>query len=265
MTAVELQITPRHATRLPVWLGRAAYALFIDTLRLIDPSCSAALHNGDGLKPFTASIVTHRQPTPKRPLSLRYTAYKPDVTKVLLNGLLPYWAKHGLTLQAVPFTLTEVYLELKHSPWVGCATFPQIIDEANERQRMIKLHFGTPTTFKSSHGHSIPLPEPGRVFGSLIQRWNAFAPFMFPDDMLKVLDELLTIEALHIQTSQVAFKNKREDAVGFTGEVSYWIESNDRELVRYLNALADFALYSGVGSRTTVGMGQVRRVRQEMR
>jgi CRISPR-associated endoribonuclease Cas6 len=44
------------------------------------------------------------------------------------------------------------------------------------------------------------------------------------------------------------------------GEISYRILGDVEPLViKQINALADFALYAGVGRKTTMGMGMVRR------
>jgi CRISPR/Cas system endoribonuclease Cas6 (RAMP superfamily) len=37
------------------------------------------------------------------------------------------------------------------------------------------------------------------------------------------------------------------------------LDKEATEMIRYLNCLADLAFYTGVGSKTTMGMGQVAR------
>jgi CRISPR-associated endoribonuclease Cas6 len=50
--------------------------------------------------------------------------------------------------------------------------------------------------------------------------------------------------------------------VGFAGRVAFeLLGENDEPLARHLNRLADLAFYTGVGSKTTQGMGQVGRIR----
>ena len=48
--------------------------------------------------------------------------------------------------------------------------------------------------------------------------------------------------------------------VGFVGRVTYRLMAEDDAARCQLNALADLAFYSGVGMKTTMGMGQSRRV-----
>jgi CRISPR-associated endoribonuclease Cas6 len=47
---------------------------------------------------------------------------------------------------------------------------------------------------------------------------------------------------------------------GFVGMVTYEVKRGTPELAHIVNALADLALYAGVGYKTTMGMGQCRRV-----
>jgi CRISPR-associated endoribonuclease Cas6 len=45
------------------------------------------------------------------------------------------------------------------------------------------------------------------------------------------------------------------------GRVTYHLKDRQNwEMHRQLNLLADFAFYSGVGAKTAMGMGQVRRI-----
>ncbi|MFB8797564.1 MAG: CRISPR system precrRNA processing endoribonuclease RAMP protein Cas6 [Microcoleus sp.] len=49
--------------------------------------------------------------------------------------------------------------------------------------------------------------------------------------------------------------------VGMVGEVSYRILGDVEPLaIKQINALADFALYCGVGRKTPMGMGMTRRI-----
>jgi CRISPR/Cas system endoribonuclease Cas6 (RAMP superfamily) len=53
---------------------------------------------------------------------------------------------------------------------------------------------------------------------------------------------------------------RRAMQVGFVGRVTYGLMADDEPLRCQLNALAGAALYTGVGMKTTMGMGQCRRV-----
>ena len=58
----------------------------------------------------------------------------------------------------------------------------------------------------------------------------------------------------------INFGNYQE--TGFTGQCSFILSDVlSMEQVQHINALADFAVYSGVGAKTTMGMGQTRRIK----
>ena len=48
--------------------------------------------------------------------------------------------------------------------------------------------------------------------------------------------------------------------LGFTGSCTYGIRGRDEPYVRALHTLADWALFAGVGMKSTQGMGQTRRL-----
>jgi CRISPR-associated endoribonuclease Cas6 len=55
--------------------------------------------------------------------------------------------------------------------------------------------------------------------------------------------------------------DNRSKLIGCVGEVNYRILGEaSPELVKHVNVLADFALYSGVGRKTPMGMGMLRRL-----
>lgn len=56
------------------------------------------------------------------------------------------------------------------------------------------------------------------------------------------------------------YEYRRSKQVGFTGRVTFEIlDKEAADPIKHLNRLADLAFYTGVGSKTTMGMGQVSR------
>ncbi len=55
--------------------------------------------------------------------------------------------------------------------------------------------------------------------------------------------------------------DSRSKSIGCVGTVSYKLLGEiEPLLIKQMNVLADFALYAGVGRKTTMGMGMVRRM-----
>jgi CRISPR-associated endoribonuclease Cas6 len=64
---------------------------------------------------------------------------------------------------------------------------------------------------------------------------------------------------LNIKTEMLT--NYDSSFVGIVGEVSYRILGDVEPLaIKQINALADFALYCGLGRKTPMGMGMTRRI-----
>lgn len=135
--------------------------------------------------------------------------------------------------------------EVARSTWPALATAPP--------SNCWTFHFLTPTTFRSGSIYQ-PLPVAGSVFGHLRTVWNTFAPVEpvsvdFRVVGLSVVDLDGRVESVEIRGRPVR---------GFVGTVTYSAASKATGLLRELTALARLAEFSGVGARTTFGLGVVR-------
>ncbi len=99
-------------------------------------------------------------------------------------------------------------------------------------------------------------------------------PLPLPEDLLVFVDNLVMLSRHEVESRVPPFKNGSRQ-VGFTGQATFTIaRKNDGlrkydkalaqtlegrdDLARVLGMLADFAFYSGVGIKTSQGMGMVR-------
>ncbi|MEK7281238.1 MAG: CRISPR system precrRNA processing endoribonuclease RAMP protein Cas6, partial [Chloroflexota bacterium] len=93
------------------------------------------------------------------------------------------------------------------------------------------------------------------VFGSLLARWNDLSPMKLSESIKAIVEGKVKLSRYNLRTHILHFPNYQE--VGFEGSSVFMIDKDvDDETVQALNALADFAFYSGVGAKTTMGMGQ---------
>ena len=146
------------------------------------------------------------------------------------------------------------------SPWAALSDYqtlsaPYLLAKI-QAPRRVTLKFTSPTTFKS-RGMHVPVPLPGLVFGSLLNRWNAFAPVVFPDEVRRYAEECLAISRYKLQSRSVPMKSSGL-RMGGTGEVTYVTLNYDRYWMSIIQTLALFARFSGVGAGTTIGLGQCR-------
>jgi len=141
-----------------------------------------------------------------------------------------------------------------NQPWVNFASYTQLYEQASDCDRQIHFAFCTPTTFRVSD-YDCALPTKELVFKSLLKRWNTYSAMPFPKKMI----EPIYPSFFDIQTEIVM--DSRSKFIGCVGEVTFQILGEVESLViKQINTLADFALYAGVGRKTPMGMGMVRRI-----
>lgn len=225
--------------------GQAVYGLALDMLRSCDPQTARDVHDGSGPKPISASPIT---PTPE---GCRFSLGA--LTSQCAAGLLAAFAEAHTTGRVVRLTGAAATVAAVR---VVTASYSDLLDRA-ARGRHIELNFLSPTLFRRS-GASLVLPEPELVFGSLLRTWNAFSHLQLPPYEPVDLSTLM-ISRHRIHTQMVDFGAYR--LLGFVGQVRYMIPPDTPAQFRQvLNCLADYACFSGVGYRTTMGMGVCQRM-----
>lgn len=239
---------------LPLYPGKYAHGLFFSLLRTLDPPLASRLHVAKQ-KPFTLAPLKAKRGI----LLLRFTSLDDSLFSTFFTAILEE-APEGLTLGDTPFRLTRVlgtpeghWLAGKAS-WEDLATYPP-------RDRVI-LHFLTPTVFVTSkpggRTRYTPLPEPRLIVRSLLEKWQAHSPFPYNPRELAALKAFFEMD-LEVD----GFRNLRFHRSlagksffpGFTGELQLRIWTEAQEVRQALARLAALAFYSGVGAKTTYGMG----------
>ncbi len=253
---------------LPPNLGRANYAATLRAIQQVDPALSAQIHDAQGPKPITCSdlwgTAGNREGTPVvpgRPYQVRITGLTAAVSQVLAQALLTE-PPATWELDGHPFRVTAATADEAVDPWAGRATYAELaaryLDPGRQADKRIGLILAAPTGFRSQGMH-MPLPLPELVFGSLVDRWNAFAPMRLSPDVRRFAAERVAINRFDLRSRPV--EHKRQGLrIGGVGRVHYVILSNDAYWRAALNILADFARFGGVGVQTSTGMGQVRRL-----
>jgi CRISPR-associated endoribonuclease Cas6 len=256
----------------PAWWGRAAHALLLKVVEQADPALAAGLHEGSGPRPFTASSLLGRFPArrldPQESYLLRLTAIQSPVAGILLRaagagGPLAPGATLELAYQHL--SVETVCVSAAGHPWAGASSYPelaaaQLVGPA-PAARQISLSFTSPTAFRSQDRH-VPLPLPELVFGSLLERWNAFSPLALPAETKRYAAECLAVSRFDLTSRPVQAKEGGL-RVGGIGQITYVTLNYDRYWMSVLNALAAFALFSGVGVSTATGLGQCRQLNPE--
>ncbi|MDK2410912.1 CRISPR system precrRNA processing endoribonuclease RAMP protein Cas6 [Aphanizomenon sp. PH219] len=178
--------------------------------------------------------------SPQR-IRLRITLLKQELLAPLLWGL-----NNNLGGE-----ITLAGISCKLGKWINIyqsSNFEKLLEIPS--QNVIELQFLSPTSFKQNQNIQ-PFPLPDLVFNSLLRRWNRFAPaeLQFPQVEWQGL-----VSAFELKTH--ALKMEAGAEIGTVGWVKYRFP--DPEQARIATVLANFAVFSGVGRKTAMGMGQVR-------
>lgn len=264
LLSLVLSVRPRAAAGLPSALGRAAHAALLRAIGQAKPDLARQLHDESGPRPFTcSSLMGARQAgavTPDTAYILRYTALTAE-----LAGLLPglFAPRSEIELEGVPFVIEAVTDDAAVQPWAARTTYeelsaPWLLARRAPAAR-IMLHLASPTAFKSG-GKAQPFPLPELAFGSLLDRWNAYAPVALPEETRRFASECLAVSRFALTTHAAPFKSEGVVKFGAVGQVTYVALHRDRYWLSVINLLADLAQFAGLGVSTAMGMGQARRL-----
>jgi CRISPR-associated endoribonuclease Cas6 len=253
-------------------------------LRLVEhaaPELAARLHGPAPAKPFTVSPLQGRFEPVRRPTGvkvrtmagetywMRFTTlcqevFQPFVAAFLGDGRPSFC----LRLQDAYFTVREVITTpSSETAWSGYTDWERLLREARPHSE-ITVRFYSPTTFRQG-GINVVDPSPELVFGSWWAKWRAFAPAdllpmdggtagSFSDKRESDVVRRIRVSALAIRTRMMNFGSFKQ--VGIVGWVTYDLSQLSGEERWWMNVLADFAFYAGTGAKTTMGMGQTRRL-----
>ncbi len=261
-------IPPQYLT------GRHLHALFLTLVSSVDSTLGDRLHDSTADKAFTLSPLQTNSPLLKEGRGgskLQYSHQQP------IPAGTPCWWRISLLDDTLFGKLTQLWLNLNPNrpwhlgpadlyitsiqgtpqsiqPWANATTYAQLYEEASNSNSSINLTFSTPTAFRQGQ-YDTTLPTRESVFNSLLSRWNKYSGIEFP----QIAIESIFPSFVNIHTEILA--DSRSKFIGIIGEVTYKILGAVEPIqIKQINALADFALYTGVGRKTTMGMGMTRRL-----
>jgi CRISPR-associated endoribonuclease Cas6 len=267
--------------------GRHLHALFFSLVSYVDRELGDRLHNEKTEKAFTVSplqvVRSHKSPSRSQNHTLQW-----EHTQIIPAGT-PCWWRVSLLDDTLFGSLRQLWLNLNpehpwhlgsadlhitsilgtpqsNHPWANACTYAQLYEQASQSDseallrsadRILTFSFATPTAFRQGQ-YDTALPTRDCVFNSLLNRWNKYSGIELSDIPL----ESIFPSFFNIQTEIAA--DSRSKFIGCVGEISYRILGDvDALTIKQINALADFALYCGVGRKTPMGMGMIRRLNNQ--
>jgi CRISPR-associated endoribonuclease Cas6 len=265
-----LTLRPTQPAPLPPRLGRAAHAILLARIDASNPTLAQELHDSDGPKPFTCSnLMGPREGdllSPEQTYTLRYTALTASVAEELQRLFTP---GDLLTFEGLDLSVEATAHDPEEHPWAGSDDYQalaarHLLPSQPVFQTTWPFLLASPTAFQSQ-GLTQALPLPALFFGSLVQRWNAFAPLALPaDEVRRYAEEMVVVSRFSLRSAP-GWERGRGMRIGAIGKVTYRALNRDRYWLAVLSALAEYARYAGVGAMTTAGMGQVRKLEKSTR
>lgn len=285
-----LRLQPTEPGHISAGSGSHIQAAFLDLIRQSDPALSQWLHTPNQRRPYTlgllqgfhhlsaaqlADATASNQPLPVVPGQiywLRITMLDADVFGTFLRHLLLHASELILRIGEAHFQISRVINTAEpqqhQSSWAAYTSFAELYD-TGPAQKRYEFEFATPTVFsrgQRSWGKHLSLfPTPALVFENLARQWEMFAPAHLrlsassftPRDIEDWCEEQVIVSQYTLSTRYLS--SSKFGHVGFQGRVSYEVKGNpSTPLARWLTPLARLALFSGIGYKTTMGMGQAR-------
>jgi len=257
-----LEASPARA-EFPRWWGRASQAALLDVVRQANPSLAEALHAENSLRPYTASTLMGKfdhaggAPLPGETYTLRWTALTGELA-ALLRDFAAAAPASLLDLDRIPFRVETAHFGGEQA-WAASDTYAALGDRflpGVDIPRRVSFQFASPVVFKSG-GVSQPLPVPALVFNSLLEKWNAFAPVAFLPELRRYAEECLAVSRFDLESRPAPLKDGGL-RIGAVGWVTFTATHFDRFWLGQIHTLAAFALFAGLGSGVTQGLGQCR-------
>lgn len=269
-----ISLIPETDVTLRPTMGHHAHAAFLAIIRKSDPDLAETLHAQSTQKPFTVSPLIAEAKKRDNLLYIRAgTGCKLRYT-FLDDALFEHFGQTFLSSAFPTIRLGDARFQVKQlvshateeRSWSGNTTYAELVQSAKTDTRM-SFRFYSPTAFRrltprGQKTRNDAYLDLERCYQSWINKWNAFAPIKL--DKAKVLAFIADHgQVTSITTKSHALNFGRHTEVGWVGTcacVFYPEDSLDAECLQIANCLANFAFYCGTGYKTTMGMGQTRRV-----
>ncbi len=244
---VELAAADRG--HIPPTLSRALHGLVMNWLNLGNPQIADSIHASQESPLSLSGLLGNRRPRGTQAgdnFYFRVCLLDGSLMEPLLVGM-EKWGTQPLILGQFAFALRSIYTLPGTHRLAGSADY-RLLANTPQTTTDIELNFLSPTSFKQRQ-NTQPFPLPELVFGSLLRRWNAFAP---EELKFSAVEWEGLVSAYELKT--YALKMEGGSEIGAQGWVRYRFPN--LEQAKLATVLAHFAFFSGVGRKTSMGMGQ---------
>lgn len=269
-----IRLINQHPATLTHLGGQHAHAAFLDIVRAVDEGLATQLHDANARKPFTVSPLfglpngkggRSFAPTELRLREgwqcwLRVTMLDDALFHVFLERFLKGDSRPQIRIGDATFLVSEILTTPGSHPWAGYTSLGELqkkLDEPAPTKLAFELH--TPTAFGWKDSLVATMPTPALVFGSLARAWESITGQNQVRAIETYAAENLLFSTFNLRTEPMILHNKPQ--LGAVGRFEFIrTAQGDHPLGRALNLLADLAFYTGLGRKTTQGMGMTSRL-----
>jgi CRISPR-associated endoribonuclease Cas6 len=260
-----VELSPTTSAVLPAMMGNKTHALFLSLIAQVNPELATRLHDESPYRPFTVSSL---EGATRQGQMISLEAGQVCYFRVTLLDDGELWRcissyflearTRTVRLEQTAFTVLRL-LSTSEADFTGWASNNdwQTLAMALPQSRMT-LHFASPTAFSLGSHQFALYPEPLLVWDSLLRSWNLYAPEVIQMEKTVVREFVknhIIISDYTLQTRTFHFPKHVQK--GFVGSCTYLIKSAQPP-ANHIAALAMLTPYSGIGYKTTMGMGQAR-------
>lgn len=269
-----MEIKPLDSGTFLEFPGKKIHGFLFNAMREANEEISEQVHKLPDLKPFTVSPIfgtRYGKPTlieKEKTYRMRVTFLEDKIfelftTKVMRDRIL----KKTFRIGSIEFLITKVILDQTRSYWASVFSPKDYIKENTELRKEITLSFVTPTLFRIGDLH-LSKPDAEKTYVGLLKKFNKYSDVKIDES---IVEELKKIRIVKDDTNEKKVFFENFYLQGFVGDVTFSIdnlsgEANEdvsKELLTTFNILSEFAFYSGVGYKTTMGLGQTKITRPE--
>jgi len=275
-----LNLLPQSSISKEFLQGINLHGLFFELVHHVNPELSSYLHKDFANKPFTISplqtktfheSLIHEKSSIVEKLQFIYSHDVPVQTPcwwrisllddLIFHELKKIWlnpdSNFSWSINDIKLKLCSVLMHpTSEQPWANHLSYEEIYQLASDQERKINFQIFTPATFRVfGTKYDSPLPDKSLVFNSLLNRWNTFSNIPFKNNIIE------PIFPANFDLKTFTIEDKRSKFIGAVGTITFQIFGDvSPTIIKQLNTLADFAFFSGVGRKTTMGMGILKRV-----
>lgn len=260
--SIVIEMKAENDGKIILYPGQKIHAVFLKIIKDVNEDMSEKLHNDEIDKAFSVSsflgckayeeLEVHKD----KKYYIRFTVLQKKLFSMLTMTLFKNkMFSSNIKIEDIEFKILNIIYDNSKSKWAGVFDMDKVL-EKEIFENEVGIRFYTPTLFKSGDNF-IREPEPKKVFGSLLRKFNKYSYYKIDENIEE------EFEKIQIKEKKILIKKinlKKYYISGFMGDVIFNIPDDNEKLKQALYVLAEFSFYSGIGYKTTMGFGQAKKI-----